>query len=271
LSFEKDLSSVSLKAEAYYKTFDHLIVGALESDADFVARLARYDFPKSLQTSIPRGKLITTIPSNGAAGRSYGVELVAKRPKRQRDQLLSGWASYSLGKATKDVYGLTVPFEYDRRHAVSLVGQLDATEKIQIAFTLRASSGFPRTKPIGVRVVPLADTLDVDKDGNRTELVPERDSLGLPVYTADFGSVDNLLQARYPRFTRFDLRLNWRPRGDSSRWLFYLEFINATNRQNVGQYEAKLRPVTGVERPSIEETAAASLPFLPTFGVRFRF
>ena len=72
-------------------------------------------------------------------------------------------------------------------------------------------------------------------------------------------------------FMRLDLRLNWRPRGERSRWLFYLEFINATNRENVGQYEAKLRPVTGAERPKVEETPAAGLPFLPTFGVRFRF
>ena len=35
--------------------------------------------------------------------------------------------------------------------------------------------------------------------------------------------MDNLLRARYPRFTRLDLRLNWRPRGTASRWLFYLE------------------------------------------------
>jgi outer membrane receptor protein involved in Fe transport len=151
------------------------------------------------------------------------------------------------------------------------VGQLNASEKFELGFTLRASSGFPRTKPIGVRVVPVEDTLDADKDGNRGELIPERDTLGLPVYTADFGSVENLLQGKYPRFTRLDLRFNWRPRGDASRWLFYLEFINVTNRENVGRYEAKLRPAGTGDRPMVREEAAAALPFLPTFGVRFRF
>ena len=55
------------------------------------------------------------------------------------------------------------------------------------------------------------------------------------------------------------------------QWLFYLEFINATSRDNVGQYEAKLRPVRGAAEPRIEEVPTTSLPFLPTFGIRFRF
>jgi hypothetical protein len=152
-----------------------------------------------------------------------------------------------------------------------VVGQWNASEKINVAFTVRAASGFPRTKPLGVRVVPTEDLLDLDQDGSRTELIPERDSAGRPVYVADYGSVTNLLQARYPWFARLDLRMNFRPHGDRSRWLFYLEFINATNRQNVGRYEATLKPTIGGVQPSIEETPAAALPFLPTFGVRFRF
>ena len=271
LSLEKDFAGASLRAEAYYKNFSDLIVGALETESELQARLARYDFPAALESSIPRDKAITTAPENRASGRAYGLELVATRPQQGKDQLLSGWASYSFGKATKDAYGRTLPFEYDRRHALSVVGQLSASEKLEVGFTLRAASGFPRTKPIGVRVVPVADTLDSDRDGNTTELVPERDRLGLPVYTADFGSAANLLGARYPRFTRLDLRLNWRPRGRAARWLFYLEFINVTNRENVGQFEAKLRPVSGADRPIVQEEPGAGLPFLPTFGVRFRF
>ena len=270
LSFEKDFEALSLKAEAYYKGFSDLISGTLETDAALKARLARYDFPAALQSSLPRDGQITTIPANRGSGRSYGLELVATVPDRP-GRFLSGWASYSFGKATKEQYGLELPFEYDRRHALSIVGQLHASRKLEVAFTFRAASGFPRTEPLGVRVVPVADTLDADKDGNTTELVPQRDATGLPVYTADFGSVSNLLRARFPVFARLDLRLNWKPKGESSRWLFYLEFINATNRTNVGRYEAKLRPVTGADRPSIDETPGGSLPFLPTFGIRFKF
>lgn len=271
LGFEKDFPGLSLKAEAYYKTFGSLIGGALETDAEREARLSRYDFPESLRDGIPQGALITTRPRNDASGESYGIELVASRPLQREGQRLAGWASYSFGKATKEAYGLTLPFEYDRRHAFSAVGQIKASEKFDVSFTLRASSGFPRTKPIGVRVAPVQDSLDADGDGNTMEWIPQRDSTGLLVYTADYGSITNLLGDRYPLFARLDLRVNWRPHGARSRWLFYLEFINATNRQNVGQYEATLRAAPGAERPVIEETPSAALPFLPTFGVRFRF
>jgi outer membrane cobalamin receptor len=270
VGFEKDLVSLSLKAEAYYKDFSNLLVGRLETDAELAARLSLYDFPNALQSSIPGERLITTTPVNGASGRSYGLEVVVTRPRKGADQRLSGWASYSLGKATREGYGRELPFEYDRRHAVSIVGQWTASPKFDLGFTLRASSGFPRTRPNGVRVVPVADRVDADRDGNTRELIPERDSQGLPVYTADYGSVANLLNARYPLFARLDLRLNWRPKGERSRWLFYLEFINATGRKNVGRYEAELRSTSG-DLPAVVEAPQAALPFLPTFGVRFRF
>lgn len=271
LGFEKDLAGWSLKAEAYYKNFRSLIGGALETAAEREVRLARYDFPANLRDGIPQGALITTRPLNEGSGEAYGIELVATRPLRREGQRLAGWVSYSFGKATKEAYGLTLPFEYDRRHAFSAVGQIKASEKFDISFTLRAASGFPRTKPVGVRVAPVQDSLDQDGDGNTTEWIPQRDDAGFLVYTADYGSITNLLRDRYPLFARLDLRVNWRPRGERSRWLFYLEFINATNRENVGQYEATLRAAPGAETPVIEETPSAALPFLPTFGVRFRF
>ena len=270
LAFEKDVQGVSFKTEAYWKSFDDLIVGALESDAALADRLARYDFPASLASSIERGPLITTSPVNGASGRSYGIEFVLNRPKTS-SRRLSGWASYTFGRAVRKAYGRELPFEYDRRHSVSLSGLWNASSKIDVGFTIRASSGFPRTRPIGVRVVAEEDRADRDRDANTTELVPQLDGVGLPVYTADFGSVSNLLGARYPAFARLDLRFNWRPHAEKSRWLFYLEFINATNRRNVGQYEARLRPDRGGTQPRIEEVKAASIPFLPTLGIRFRF
>lgn len=269
--FERDFAGVSLKAEGYYKNFQDLLGGSLETDAQLEARLARYDFPAAFAASIPRDRLITTTPVNNGSGRSYGLEFVATRPRTRGDQRLSGWASYSFGKATKEAYGLTLPFEYDRRHSLSLVGQWDASRRLEIGFTLRAASGFPRTKPLGVRVAPIVDTLDANQNGNTSEYLPQYDANGLPVYTADYGSVANLLRDRYPWFARVDLRVNFRPHGERSRWLFYLEFINATNRKNVGRYEAKLVPVAGGTKPMIQESPAASIPFLPTFGVRFRF
>ena len=71
-------------------------------------------------------------------------------------------------------------------------------------------------------------------------LVPALDAEGRYVYETDSGDVANLNSARLPAFFRLDLRLSWKPRGDAGRWLFYLDVINATNRENAGQLDPRL-------------------------------
>jgi outer membrane receptor for ferrienterochelin and colicin len=46
-------SSVTLRLEAYSKTFDRLIVGRLETPAETAARIAPYDFPAAIASSVP--------------------------------------------------------------------------------------------------------------------------------------------------------------------------------------------------------------------------
>ena len=45
-----------------------------------------------------------------------------------------------------------MPFDYDRRHSLSLVGNWRISDKFQLAATFRAFSGFPRTPVLGLRV-----------------------------------------------------------------------------------------------------------------------
>ena len=83
--------AMSGRVEAYYKTFDRLIVGRLESAAETATRVAQYDFPASLASSVPSSSQITTQPGNGASGNAYGVEAYfARRPTSARD-MVSGW------------------------------------------------------------------------------------------------------------------------------------------------------------------------------------
>lgn len=270
-TLELDWRGIEWRVEAYRKTFDHLLVGALETEAERRARVATYDFPASLRDSIPTSPLITSTPENSASGRATGLEFGVTAPRRAPEQRLSGWASYSYGRATRSQWGRTYPFEYDRRHALSLAGQFEASEKLDVSFTLKLSSGFPRTPVAGVRVQGVPDAADLDGDSNLGELIPQRDTRGLPVYVAFYGDVSNLLSARLPSFRRFDLRFNWRPRGLAGRWQIYLDIINATNRTNVARYEPDLRFNPSGERPVVAEEPARAIPFLPSLGVRFRF
>jgi outer membrane receptor protein involved in Fe transport len=126
-------------------------------------------------------------------------------------------------------------------------------------------SGFPRTPVLGLRVA--AD----ENDGGR--LVPALDDEGRHVYETQSGGVSNLNSARLPAFFRLDLRLSWKPRGAAGRWLFYLDVINATNRDNVGQVDPRLvyDPGSPLDQPRLLLEPAAAIPLLPSIGVRFRF
>lgn len=272
LGLERDLGAgVVARAEAYVKRFDDLIVGRLETDAARRARLARYDLPPALRSSLPDEPQITSEPINGGAGHAYGLELFLERRARSADSRLTGWASYSYGVAARDAYGRRLPFEYDRRHAGSLVASWQASRKLELSWTARVASGFPYTPIRGLRVGAVADALDADGDGDTAELVPERDAGGLLVYAPDRGGVSNLLTGRLPLFARVDFRAAFRPKGPSGRWLFYLDVINVLNRENVGAYQAKLRYDPAGDRPRLTLAPRASLPLLPSVGVRFRF
>jgi outer membrane receptor protein involved in Fe transport len=265
VGLERDFPrGLSARLEGYWKAFDHLIVGRLETEAERLARVARYDFPAEIASSVPVDPIITSFPVNGASGRSYGFDvLVQRRPSPGAK--LTGWASYTWGRAERNEYGRSVPFDYDRRQAATLVGSWRISPRWELAATARAFSGFPRTPVLGLRV-SAAETPD-------GRFVPALDAEGRYVYETTTGGVSNLNTARLPAFFRLDLRLTWKPRGESGRWLFYLDVINATNRQNVGQVDPRLEhdPASALDQPRLLLKETAAIPFLPSVGVRFRF
>ncbi len=269
LGVERELGAgVTLKVEGYFKRFTDVLIGRLEPDSERLARLARYDFPAPLQGSLPRSPLITTIPTNEGQGRSYGFDVFVNRRGGGK---LTGWTSYTWGKAEREAYGRIYPFEYDRRHAFTLVSSYAFTQRWELAATTRLASGFPRTAPLGVRVAGREDTRDLDADGITDEILPARDARGLLEYAVDFGGVGNLNGSRLPLFARVDARLTWRPRGAAGRWELYAEVINLLDRENAGAFDPELIYDATSDRPAIAEKRDQAIPRLPTLGVRFRF
>jgi len=269
---ERDLPGlVSLKVEGYYKRLTDLLIGQLETEEARLARVARYDFPVHLQADIPVDPLITTVPANDGRGRSYGFDLFVSRTSPPAGAKVSGWASYTWGRTTRDAYGRRYDFEYDRRHAFSMVAAYRFTPRWELAATTRIASGFPRTAPLGVRAAAIDDLGDRDRDGVTDELLPDRDALGRLIYEVDFGNTANLNQARLPVFARVDVRATWRPRGAAGRWELYAEVINLLNRENAGALDPKLEYDPTADEPRIVEVRDQSIPRLPTVGIRFRF
>jgi TonB dependent receptor/Carboxypeptidase regulatory-like domain/TonB-dependent Receptor Plug Domain len=259
LGVERDLfQGLAVRLDAYHKRFDRLIVGRLETEEERLARVARYDFPPALQSEIPDEAIVTSTPTNDGRGESYGLDLYVTRGGPR----LSGWLSYTLGWARRQAYGRTYPFDYERRHSGTLVATYRFSPRFELAATARAASGFPRTPFVGLRVA------STEADGR---LVPERDGEGRLVYEAEAGGLRLLNSARLPFYARLDLRAAFRPRGENGRWQFYVEAINATRRKNTATVEATLEYDPDGDRPRLVLTRGGGVPFLPTFGVRFRF
>jgi hypothetical protein len=259
---------VTGRAEAYYKSFDRLIIGRRETPAETAARVALYQFPPELASSVPSAAQITSLPMNAARGRAYGFDLFVARHRRSGSDRLSGWASYTWGRADRDAYGRRYPFDYDRRHAFSAVAAWRLTGLIELGVSARVASGFPFTPVADLNVAAAAVT---NEAGETTAYIPQVDPTGLYVWTTDMGGVENLNAGRLPTFARVDVRVTFMPRWQSSRWQFYVEVINALNRENAGSLDATLEYNPDGDRPTLVYRPSFALPLLPTFGVHLRF
>ncbi len=263
---------LSARVDGYYKRSRDLLVGRLETEPERAARVAAYDVPAPLLSAVPLDAQITTAPSNAASGRAYGIEAQVALAGSRSAVPLTGWATYSFAKAQQSAYGVTYPADYDRRHAVSVSGNLRLGPRVDLTATGRWATGLPRTPVRGVRLALVADAGDADGDGLREERVPQRDAQGHVVFQPDFGGVAQLNSARLPRFGRLDALLTYRPSWSGERWAFYLDALNALNTKNVTQIDSALTLTPTSDRPGIVEVIQDhGLGFFPSVGIRFWF
>lgn len=262
-------NGVTTRVEGYYKDFDRLVLGRLETTDEVAARVSQYDFPDDLTFGIPRAAQVTSIPSNDGVGRAYGIEFYADKRATSPETRLTGWASYTWGRAETTAYGRTFNADYDRRHALSVVSSFRLSRLIEVGTTFRAQSGFPYTPALGLRPAAVEDP--VAAAGGVTRLVPLYDSQGLLVWSADYGGASNFNTARLPVFARVDMRITFRPRWANDRWQIYVEAINLLNRDNASDLTTELAYDPDSDRPRLTEVRSGRLPLLPTFGLRYRF
>ncbi len=258
---ERDLGHGLLaRAEGYYKGYDHLLIGRLETPQETAARVALYDYPPDLQSSVPTAPQITSFPINTGKGTSYGFDVyVAHRATTATDRFM-GWASYAWGRSDVDAYGRRYPFDYDRRHAVSAVGTARLTRTLDLGATVRVASGFPYTPVQGLRVSAQEVT---DESGTVTSYVPQYDQNGLLVWTTDPGNVGDLNTGRLPVFARADVRVTFRPARWNNRVQFYVEAINVFNRENTGLYQTTLEYRPDL-RQAQDQAGSGRLPAVPS-------
>jgi hypothetical protein len=272
LGLERTLGhGLSASLEGYYRDFERLVVGRLETEEERAARVARYDYPPALRWGIPVAARITTEAVNAAEGHAYGLLAYVRRDQAPSARAF-GWLSYAWGVTERTAYGRTYPFDYDRPHALTAVGGFRVSRAVELSGSFRLASGRPTTPPRGVLVLGTPDDGDADGDGDRTEVRPARDEDGRPVYVADPGGADTLNSIRLPAFVQLDLRLTVQPRGPQGRWTFYAEVLNVLNRANATSYDWDIRLDAGALRPHVVVTDGEDgIPLVPTIGARFRF
>jgi hypothetical protein len=259
---QRDLTpDLTARLEGYYKRFADLLVGRLETETERLSRISRYKFPQSQRNSIPTTPLITSNPTNNAGGVAYGLDVYMNHTNQTAP--LTGWLSYNWGHANRESYGRRYAFEYDRRHAFNAVGRYRLSSKWTLAATARIASGFPHTAPIGLRVS--------STENESGHLVPETDISGYPIYTVDYGGIENLNSGRLPHYARVDFRATYQPGGINGRWLLYVEVINLLGRDNPVELEPRLEHDPHSNTPRLFEVASQGFPRLPTFGLRLHF
>jgi hypothetical protein len=268
LGVERDLApGLSARVEGFYKRFDNLLVGRLETPEEEQARVAVYDFPADLSASVPRYRMITPYPTNDGRGRAYGFDLFLARRATSSTTRLAGWLAYTYTSANRQAYGFTYPFEYEQPHALSAVANFRLSQRVELSLTSRFTSGFPKTPPVGLYV---SGVLAANSDGNAFDVVPERDKDGRLVYAVDYGSLANRNSARAAWYGRVDFRATFVPRWGKGRWRLYVDVLNLLNRDN-GTAVDRLEYAPDKTQPQIVVKREGGIPFLPSFGVHVRF
>lgn len=263
--FERRLAaSLTLRTEVYRRVFDRLLVQRQETEIERQQRLSRYELPPEMPAdSALLEYRPTTDPESTGTGRAAGVEMLLARSRGR----ITGWVTYTLSKSERELFGRTVPFEFDRRHAVGGTLNVGLTRKLRASVRSQYGSALP--------VTPLHPEVRFNDDRNAwpgpppgSTFRPGRDRDGrLLVRTnvLDPPRLSLLNSARMSAYTRTDVRVSY---AIDEHFDAYGEVINVFDRENFG---VALPDVTGPTGQSIRYQLAPAFPRLFTYGVRFTF
>jgi len=246
------------RVEAYNRRLERLLVQRLETPAEYVYRLNRYEFPWGFPRDNPiLERQPTLTPESTGRGRAKGVEMLLQHDGRR----VSGRMSYTWSQAVREIYDRLIPFDFDRPHTLSLSADVSLTPRLRLGGAWRFASGSPFTPAIA-EVDFMQDIEDLDHDSDRKEWRTWRKRNG-QLYVSSTADVprrrDLRNTARLEPYSRLDLRLTF---STAERLECYGEVINALGREN------SYLPALG---PAASDPAHGGYGMLPSFGVRVKF
>jgi outer membrane receptor for ferrienterochelin and colicin len=263
--FDRRLAAgMVLRVEAYHRAFDRLMVQRQETELERQQRLSRYEIPPDMPSdSALLEYRPTSDPESTGTGRATGVEILLDRSRGR----VSGWVSYTLSKADRELFGHTVPFDFDRRHALGVALNVGVTPRLRVSLRSQYASGFPLT--------PLHDEVDFDDDRNvrpgpppGSKFQSRRSGAGALLMASNLDDPPRLSllnSARMSGYGRTDVRVSY---AIDSHFDVYGEVINLFDRAN---FNGRSAGVGAVDGEPISYQVARAFPRLFTYGVRFRF
>ena len=174
-----DNDAIETSVEVYYKDLDHVI-----------------DFKDNAMTY---GNLLIDGELRFGKGRSYGIELLARKNKGR----LTGWISYTYSRAYRTIeevnFGKEYRSPYDRPHNFVIVANYDITPRLSVAANWIYNTGQPVTYPYGQ--YSMGGTTFAIYNGSRNE-------------------------SRYPAYHRMDVSLTWQL--PDRRWKLWDSELNVS-------------------------------------------
>ena len=114
------------KVDLYYKDFDDLVTRDIRPGFKWTsAHQTGTDLRDPANWADPflvASDTITDKPINGSFGEAYGIELMLEKRNTERSDKFSGWISYALAWAQRYEEGVVIPFNFDQRHTINIVG-----------------------------------------------------------------------------------------------------------------------------------------------------
>jgi hypothetical protein len=181
---------------------------------------------------------------------------------------LSAWIGYTLSKSTRELHGHEVPFDFDRRHALSASGLVQLSPRVRLSATWQLASGFPVT-PLHEEV-SFAPRINIDGTVDPIRRSSRNPDGTLFTYPSPFMRRLALRNSdRLSGYGRTDIRVTFATLG---HWELYGEVINLFNQRNY-LLEMTFPPVNGIPGSGSvsRSNIYTELERMPTAGLRFRF
>jgi len=190
----------------------------------------------------------TYMPSNSGIGVSKGIEILIEK-KATENSKLTGIIAYSYGSSKYRNINSTewIPFNYNRRHGLTVWGNYKLFKSLDLAVLWRISSGLPYTDVVGT-IIRHSDYASFDWDFVR-------------------GKRNN---NNFAPYQRLDIRFNYRY-SFKNRFLItlYLDLINLYNYHNIYNITWEKQEVQeqGKTTKLAKKRTIYMLPFLPSLGI----